>query len=168
MMTLRQACAAAALSVFAVGHPAWAQSPPAATQLEWRMTTVVTQAQPPVFERRGVVMLKSGEPGTVFNKLSAPQPPKDGLWTMNNDLTLRFEDNSTLSLQFAVTTRTSPEGRVLPGEYRSQGQVVGGTGRYAGAKGSVEVKVISGMDRTQPGILGDSFAEAVVRLSPAN
>ena len=161
----RRAFAAAILgSMLGLGPLAKAQSTGPETELRWRMTSVVTAAQPPRFERRGVVMLHSGEPGTARNTLTASAPPQDGRWSLNNDLTLRFEDASTLTLRYSLTVRTGADGRVLPGEYAFQGEVTGGSGRYAGARGSLEAKAVLGLDRTQVGMLGDSFMEAVARV----
>lgn len=160
---------ALAAGMLAAAGPATGQNAAAGTSVEltWRMSTNIASVTPPVFERRGVLVAGSGEPGTVYVRMVAPQPPSGGRWMLSNRLLLRFEDGSTLTMEYPSEVRTNGDNSVVAGTYTFDGEVVGGTGRFAGASGTLRLQATVGLDRTRPGVLGDNFATGAARFTLA-
>ena len=101
-------------------------------------------------------------------RLEPLSPPQDGRMAMRNDMRFHFEDGATLQLSATFSVAMGTEGRALRGENRSEGQVVGGTGRFQGATGTYRLRSRNDIDAMADGALGDYFAvgEADIRLPP--
>ncbi|MFZ5551086.1 MAG: hypothetical protein ACOZJX_20490 [Pseudomonadota bacterium] len=140
--------------------------PAAAETLSWRQTSVQAGREGQSALRRGVVIFGNGEPALMTVRLTPLAPPQDGQMMVQNDLSYRFEDGSTLALQSCSQVRVTPEGRAVRGELLSEGQVLSGTGRYQGATGRFKMRSRTDIDALADGALGDYFAavEADIQL----
>jgi hypothetical protein len=134
-------------------YPAHAES------LSWRQTSVVASSSGATTLRKGVAILNNKETALMTVNLRAVSPPVDGKFPYTAQMTYRFAEDSTLTLEFSGTGQVTPEGRQVPGESRLTGEITAGTGRFAGAKGSFKIRVRTGLDPTLDGLLGDNFGE---------
>ncbi len=157
------------LAVAGVAAGLWASTlalPAAAETLTWRQTSVQAGRDGQSALRRGVAIFGSGEPALMAVRQTPEAPPQDGQMTVRNDLSYRFEDGSTLVLQASTRVRVGPDGRAVRGEYRTEGRVLSGTGRYQGATGPFKMRSRTDLDGQADGALGDYFAvvEADIQL----
>lgn len=139
-----------------------------AEAISWRQTSVAAGRDGNAAVRRGVVIFGTGEPATMTVRLEPLSPPQDGRMAMRNDMSFRFEDGATLQLRATASVAMGADGRPARGENRSEGQVVGGTGRFQGATGTYRLRSRNDIDAMVDGALGDYFAvgEADIRLPP--
>lgn len=146
------------LASIAVTTPAWA----AAEALSWRVATVGVTQQAGEATHRGVALFANGEPATLTLRLRPTAAPSRGRMPFATHTVHRFEDGSTFTVLGAGQAAMSTEGVPLPVESLIEGRFEGGTGRFAGIKGTVTLRSRSGMDRPAPGVPGDqpSVAEA--------
>lgn len=144
--------AAALMMAGALAAPAWADT------LSWRQTSVVASQSGPVTLRKGVAVFNTKETATMTVQLRALAPPADGKFLYTSLMEYQFAEGSTLALRFDGESRVTPEGSPAAGEMRAKGEVVSGTGRFAGATGSFQMRIRTGLDVQADGILGDNFA----------
>lgn len=129
-----------------------------AEPINWRQTSVAAGRDGPATLRRGVAIFGTGEPVTMTVRLEPLEPPKDGRMLIQNDMSYRFDDGSTLRLQARATVAIGPDGRAVRGESRAEGKVLGGSGRYQGATGTYRIRSRTDIDAMADGALGDYFA----------
>ena len=140
-----------------------------AEPINWRQTSVAAGRDGQATLRRGVAILGTGEPVTMTVRLEALEPPKDGRMLVENDMSYRFDDGSTLRLKGRSAVAIGPDGRAVRGESRAEGKVLGGSGRFQGATGTYRIRTRTDVDAMADGALGDYFAvvEAEITLPRA-
>jgi hypothetical protein len=143
-----------------VGTPALSDT------LTWRQTSVVASQSGAVTLRKGVAILDTRETATMQVQLRALAPPVNGSFDYTSLMEYQFSEGSTLALRFDGRSRVLPDGRPEPGEFRVQGTIAGGSGRFAGATGSFQMRIKTGLDTRFDGILGDNFAVVELDYTP--
>lgn len=137
----------AVLGALALGLHA---TPASADELVWRQASVRTEQQGLNYVRRGVAMFGGTEPATLtFRGVTRPPTGFTGRMEM------RFDDGSGFAFEAEGSVEMA-EGR--PVSLRMRGPIVGGSGRYAGMEGTVEMEGRVGLDPTASGHFGDIFA----------
>lgn len=159
-------------SALAVALALWAGGLPQvhAADLSWRATSVQGPRQPGLNTRLGVAMFSGGEPATYLRRVVPAAPPLDGRMQVDVESTYRFADGSTLVMSSHETIHLTPQNAHGADTWTGEGQVVGGSGRWAGATGRFSFRARMGLDASVDGALGDSFltGQANVTLpSPA-
>ena len=132
--------------------------PARADEMNWRQTSVAVGQEGPTILRAGVAIVNGKQPATVSVRNRMKGPPQDGVLQLATEIQLRFDDGSTIVAQADGQVRLDPQGRPIPGESRSSGKIVSGTGRYAGITGTYEMRVRNDIDPKADGALGDYFA----------
>jgi hypothetical protein len=128
-----------------------------AEEITWRATSVQGPRTPAVNTRLGVAMFSSNEAATYERKISAAAPPQDGKLAVHVESVYRFADGSTLVMRSRESINLTPQGTHGRDEWAGDGQIVSGTGRFAGATGTFTFRAAMGLDRQAEGMLGDSF-----------
>jgi hypothetical protein len=153
----------AAVVLLAAGS-ALAQTAPAPTTLSWRQTSVLAERRmeggAPVTVRRGVAVFADGEPATITVRLLPSGRPVDGRMTVVQEMRYRFEDGSTFAVRGAGTPRVNPDGSPIPGEVLATGDVIEGSGRFAGITGTYTMRSRTDLPARADGMLGDYFGDA--------
>ena len=142
----------AALLLPCLGLPAHADT------LSWRQTSVLATQQGPVATRRGVAIFANAEPATMTVQLRPLGPPSGRSVEIGSEMSYRFDDGSTLTIQGKTMAQLAPEDGTVRGESTTAGKVVSGTGRFNGATGTFTMRVRTDIDRSADGVLGDYFA----------
>ena len=139
--------------LFGMGLMAGA-TPAKGEELNWRQSSIRTEAQGLSYVRRGVAMFANGEPATLTFRGDA-KPPEGGRQDFSGRMLMRFEDGATFTFDMQGVTQFGPAGS--PPTMSANGKLVEGTGRFAGISGTIEFKG-RGMDVMADGNLGDIFA----------
>ncbi len=129
-----------------------------AEELSWRATSVQGPRMPGLNTRLGVAMFAQGETATYVRRITPAGPPEDGRLLIQVESVYHFADGSTLVMRGRETIRWSPQGGHVSGDtWVGEGDVVAGSGRYAGASGRFSFRAVTGLDTQTDGVLGDSF-----------
>ena len=129
-----------------------------AEELSWRATSVQGPRTPGLNTRLGVAVFAHGETATYERRIAPTGPPQDGRLLIQVESVYRFADGSTLVMRGRETIRWSPQGSHASGDtWVGEGEVVAGSGRYAGASGRFSFRAVTGLDTQTDGVLGDSF-----------
>lgn len=131
--------------------------PARADEVTWRATSVQGPRLPTMNTRIGVALFSNGEAATLERRISAAGPPAAGKMDVNVETTYRFADGSTIVMRSRETIHLSPQGTHGRDEWSGDGEVAGGSGRYAGIKGTFSFRAMMGLDGKADGMLGDSF-----------
>lgn len=146
-----------------------AQSAPAPATLAWRQTSVLVERRmeggASVSMRRGVAMFADGEPATITARLQPSGRPVDGRMTVTQEMRYRFEDGSSFAVRGAGVVRVNPDGSPIPGEVLASGEVVEGSGRFAGMSGSYTMRSRTDLPPRADGVLGDYFGDAEAKVT---
>lgn len=149
----RTACAALlALAAGATALPAHAD------EMNWRQVSVAAGQEGYTVIRAGVAIVNGREPATINVRNRMKAPPRDGLLPLATEISLRFEDGSTIVLQADSEVRVDALGLPIRGQNQMSGRIASGSGRYQGIAGSFEMRVRTDIDPTGDGALGDYFA----------
>lgn len=133
--------------------------PAQAEELSWRASSVQGPRVGGVNTRLGVAIFDNREPATTQRRVEAAGPPADGKLPIKVEAEYRFADGSTLVMHSRELITLTPAFTHAPGEWKGEGQIVSGTGRFAGATGSFRFRAIMGVDAKADGALGDGFME---------
>ncbi|EHR69928.1 hypothetical protein BurJ1DRAFT_1055 [Burkholderiales bacterium JOSHI_001] len=129
-------------------------APAQGEELNWRQSSIRTEAQGMSYVRRGVAMFANGEPAMLtFRGLG--KPPEGGRQDFSSRMLMRFEDGATFSFDMDGVTQFGPAGTAPT--ITGSGRLVEGTGRFAGISGSIEFKGL-GVDPKVESNLGDIVA----------
>lgn len=134
-------------------------TPARADELMWRASSVQGPRSGGVNIRLGVAIFDNREPATTQRRVEAAGPPADGKLPIKVEAEYRFADGSTLLMHSRELITLTPALTHAPGEWKGEGQIVSGTGRFAGATGSFRFRAIMGTDAKADGVLGDGFLE---------
>ncbi len=141
----------------------------AQTTLAWRQTSVLVERRmeggAPVSVRRGVAVFADGEPATITVRLLPCGGPGDGRMTVVQEMRYRFDDGSFFAVRGAATARVNPDGSPIPGEVLASGEVVEGSGRFAGMSGSYTMRSRTDLPAKADGMLGDYFGDAEAKVT---
>lgn len=133
--------------------------PSLAQELSWRGSSVQGPRTPGVNIRWGVAIFSDGATATTRRRVEAAGPPSESRLPIRVEAEYRFADGATLVMHSLETIPLTPAMTHAPGEWRGEGQIVSGTGRFAGATGTFRFRAIMGMDPRADGVLGDGFLE---------
>lgn len=137
-----------------------------AEELAWRATSVQGPRAPGLNTRLGVAVFSHGETATYERRITPASLPEGGRLLIQVESIYRFADGSTLMMRGQETIRMSPQNTHLPGDtWTGEGEVVSGTGRYAGATGRFSFRAATGLDTQTDGVLGDSFLAGKADIS---
>lgn len=128
-----------------------------ADEIDWRATSVQGPRQPGLNTRLGVAIFANGETATTVRQVRPAAPPADGRLDIMVEAEYRFADGSTLRMDSRETIALTPAMTHAPGEWRGEGRIVAGSGRYAGASGRFRFRAVMGLDALSDGMLGDGF-----------
>ncbi|HQR22221.1 MAG TPA: hypothetical protein PLE54_12310 [Burkholderiaceae bacterium] len=102
-----------------------------ATDIAWRQVTTKKAELNEKFARQGTATLRGGEEATVQTEGTLGAKDAKGLQTYKAKSVLRFKDKSTITIQYSGAFDVATYAN------RGSGQIVDGTGRFAGIKGKV-------------------------------
>jgi hypothetical protein len=136
-----------------------------ADEIAWRATSIQGPRQPGLNTRLGVAVFANGETATTVRQVRPAAPPEGGRLDILVEAEYRFGDGSTLRMDSRETIALTPPMTHAPGEWRGEGRIVSGSGRYAGASGSFRFRAVMGLDAAADGMLGDAFLEGQGSLS---
>lgn len=143
----------------------WPADPARADEIAWRATSIQGPRQPGLNTRLGVAIFATGETATTVRQVRPAAPPADGHLEILVEAEYRFADGSTLRMDSRETIALTPAMTHAPGEWRGEGRIVAGSGRYAGASGSFRFRAVMGLDGLADGMLGDAFLQGLGSLS---
>lgn len=133
--------------------------PAQAEELSWRASSMQGPRVGGVNTRLGVAIFDGKEVATTQRRVESAGPPADGKLPIKVEAEYRFADGSTLVMHSRELITLTPAFTHAPGEWKGEGQIVSGTGRFAGATGSFRFRAIMGVDAKADGVLGDGFLE---------
>ena len=143
----------------------WPAHAALADEIAWRATAGQGPRQPGLNTRLGVAIFANGETATTVRQVRPAAPPADGRLDILVEAEYRFADGSTLRMDSRETIALTPAMTHAPGEWRGEGRIVSGSGRYAGASGSFRFRAVMGLDAAADGMLGDAFLQGQGSLS---
>ena len=130
-----------------------------AEELSWRASSIQGPRAGGVNTRYGVAIFDGKEVATTQRRVEAAGPPAEGKLPIKVEAEYRFADGSTLVMHSRETITLTPAFTHAPGEWKGEGSIVSGTGRFAGASGAFRFRAIMGVDAKVDGVLGDGFLE---------
>lgn len=133
--------------------------PAQAEELSWRAASIQGPRAGGVNTRYGVAIFDSKEVATTQRRVESAGPPADGKLPIKVEAEYRFADGSTLVMHSRELITLTPAFTHAPGEWKGEGTIVSGTGRFTGATGSFRFRAIMGVDAKADGVLGDGFLE---------
>lgn len=130
-----------------------------AEELSWRASSIQGPRVGGVNTRHGVAIFDGKEMATTQRRVEAAGPPSEGKLPIKVEAEYRFPDGSSLVMHSREVITLTPAFTHAPGEWKGEGSIVSGTGRFAGASGSFRFRAIMGVDAKADGVLGDGFLE---------
>lgn len=147
---------------------AWVVAMPVhADDLSWRAASVQGPRLPGLNTRLGVALFEPGGPATFERRIVPAGAPQDGRLAIDVEVNYRFPDGSTLLMRSRETIHLTPQGTHGRDEWTGEGEVVSGTGRFAGRSGRFGFRALMGLDAQADGLLGDGFLQGRATLGPA-
>lgn len=138
-----------------------------AQELSWRSSSVQGPRQPGLNTRLGVAFFVPDGPATYERRIVPADLPQGGTLVIDVDTLYRFPDGSTLTMRSRETIHLTPQGTHGADTWSGEGEVTGGTGRYASRSGRFSYRAVMGLDARADGVLGDGYLEGRAVLKPA-